>query len=83
MSLDWDKDLEEEERKDQDKGEDNFYVCLEWDADLKEQDRKNQEIKDQKDNEGKTPQNSLTFLSTTTFTLIPMNPPSNNSLKIQ
>ena len=38
---------------------------------LEEQDRKNQEIKDQKDNEGKTPQNSPTFLSATTFTLQP------------
>ena len=36
-----------------------------------EQDRKNQEIKDQKDNEGKTPQNCPTFLLATTFTLQP------------
>ena len=44
-------------------------MCLDWDADLKEQDRKNKEIKDQKDSEGKTPQNWPTFLSVTTFTL--------------
>ena len=39
MSSDWKKDLGEEERKGQDKG-DNFSVCLDWDADLKEQERK-------------------------------------------
>ena len=44
-------------------------VYLDWDTSLKEQDRKNQEIKDLKDNEGKRPQNSPTFLSSTTFTL--------------
>ena len=44
---------------------------MDWDADLKEQDRKNQEIKDKKDKEGKTPQNSPTFMSATTSTLQP------------
>ena len=67
-----DEYLEEEEGKDQDKGEDNFSECLDWDADLKEQDRKNQEIKDQKDNEGKTALNSPKFLSSTIFTLQPL-----------
>ena len=51
--------------------EDNFSVCFDLDTDLKEQDRKNQEIKHQKDNEGKTPQNSHATLSATTFTLQP------------
>ena len=55
VSLDWDENLEEVERKDQDKREDNLSACSDWDVDLKEQDRKNQEIKDQKDNEGKIP----------------------------
>ena len=71
VSQGWEEDYEEEERKEQDKGEDNFSVYLDWGADLEEQDRKNQELKHQKENEGKTPQNSPTFLLATIFTLQP------------
>ena len=70
-SWDWHKDSEEEEGNDQDKGEDNFSVCLDWDADLKKQDIKNQEVKDQKNIEGKTSQNSPTSMSATISTLQP------------
>ena len=77
VSQEWEEDSEEEKVNDQDKGEDNFSVCLDWDSDLKEQGRKNQEINNQKDNEGKTPQNSPTSLSATTITL----QPSESSLK--
>ena len=60
---DWGEDSKEE-GNDKNKGEDNFSVCSDWD-------RKNQKIKDQKDNKGKTPKNSPTFLSATSFTLQP------------
>ena len=46
-------------------------MCSDWDTYLKEQDRKNQEIKNKKENEGKTPQNSPTSLSATAYTLQP------------
>ena len=45
-----------------------YPMSSDWNEDLEEEERKNQEIKDHKDSEGKTPQNSPKFLSATTFT---------------
>ena len=71
MSQDWEGDSEEEEEEGngQDREEENISVCLHWDVDLEEQDRKIKELEDQKNNEGKIPQNSPTFLSATSSTL--------------
>ena len=69
ISSDWDKDLgEEEERKEQDKGENKFSVCSDWDADLEEQEMKNPELEDQKNNNRKTPQTGPKSLSVDAFT---------------
>ena len=83
VSSDWDKNLKQEERKDQDKGEDNLSVWSNWDADLEEQDRENQEIKDQKNNERKTPQIAPHSCQLLHLLFSPMNPPLNSLLKIQ
>ena len=77
----WDKDLEEEERKDQDKGENNFSVCSDWDSDFYEQDRKSPEIKDKRTMKGRQPKVAPHSCQLLHLLFIPLNPPLNNSLK--
>ena len=67
VSSDWDDNLGEEERKDQDKrGGNEFPEFLDWDENLKEQERKNQEMEDKRT--VKTPSTSPIYLSATTLT---------------
>ena len=55
---DWKDDFKGEVGQKHDKEEDNFSVCSDWDADLEDQDQKNLKMKEQKNNDSKTPQAS-------------------------
>ena len=59
-----------------------FPMSSDWDEDDKEEERKDQnEGEGQTDSEGKTQKTSPRFLSATTFTPQPPNPPSNSSAR--